>query len=594
MALFSTVCGRQSVGDHFWTNWGNILDGMSSEPVATQPNGPAHPDIVARIDGSGPSIDPPPLTLHAIDPVPQIEFGRWRFAKTRTKISTVRFANPEPANPEPARERARKSAVTKRAHLPRSTPPAGLPLRERIHSMLQPPVSAMLGDQRLWLPFEPFPYQYEGVHFLFNRWSALLADEMGLGKTMQAIMAIRLLLRAGLLRSALLVCPKPLVTNWLREFELWADEIPVATVHGDSWTRRHLWIHDTRPVKIANYESLRGDASTLDEAQVSFDLVVLDEAQRIKNRESKTAQVIHSLRRKRSWALTGTPVENRATDLVSLLEFVQNRPCHIEDRPDLLRDEVGTVLLRRTKDMVLKDLPAKLVRDAYIDLGPNQQSTYDAAEKEGVLRLGGLGDQITIEHVFELIRALKQICNFDPATGESAKAEHLRSDLEEIAASNQKAILFSQWVSTIESLAERLADFRPLVYHGKVPQGKRDGILDEFKRDQRRSVLLMSYGTGAVGLNLQFSNYVYLFDRWWNPAVEDQAINRAHRVGQKSRVFVARFITPGTIEERIAEVLQRKRELFSFLIDDHEPEPADGGGLSREDVFGLFDLRVRS
>jgi SNF2 family DNA or RNA helicase len=241
--------------------------------------------------------------------------------------------------------------------------------------------------------------------------------------------------------------------------------------------------------------------------------------------------------------------------------------------------------------MVMNEMPPKLVRDVYLDLGTAQRERYEQAETEGVLQLDKLGEKITIEHVFELIRSLKQICNFDPVTGESAKVEQLRADMEEIAASGQKALVFSQWVTTLDHLQGALAEFAPLAYHGKVPSKHRDGILKEFRENSDRPLLLLSYGTGAVGLNLQFSNYVFLFDRWWNPAIEDQAINRAHRIGQKDRVLVSRFITPGTIEERIAEVLAKKRELFSFLIDDHDPAAATG--LSHSEIFGLFNLRVR-
>lgn len=469
---------------------------------------------------------------------------------------------------------------------------ACVPLADRVQSVLQPPISLLFDDPRLWLPCEPFGFQIDGIAFLMTRWAALLADEMGLGKTMQTILAIRLLLRSGELRSCLVVCPKPLVSNWLREFSLWADEIPVQPIQGDMWSRQNRWRHDSCPVKIANYESLARDEASVNDRSLWFDLVVLDEAQRIKNRDSKSAQVVRRLRRSRSWALTGTPVENHAGDLASLLEFVHQRPVAADEGCDTLRNAMSGVLLRRTKEKVLLDLPEKLVRDAYVDLGPGQQESYRAAEKEGVFRLNDLGDAITIEHVFELIRRLKQICNFDPVTGESSKAEHLAAGLEELASSGRKAIVFSQWVTTLECLAERLARFRPLLFHGKVPSRLRDQVLSEFRRSSERAVLLLSYGSGAVGLNLQCANYVFLFDRWWNPAVEDQAINRAHRVGQRQPVFVSRFLVPGTIEERIAAVLERKRELFNDLFADHEA--MECGGLTREDVFGLFDLRVRA
>ena len=572
----------------FWANWGEALRGLSRN-VATQVTTVPlmdlanwHPEVASE------SLALPEVAITSV-PSPQVETRSVRLTKPRCRVTSVPFAEPVLAVRETCADKPSRSVPKRR--LKRIAPPEGIPLKDRLQSILQPPISVLLGEGQLWLPFEPFSYQFDGINFLVGRWSALLADEMGLGKTMQTILALRLLLRAGSLRSALLVCPKPLMTNWLREFTLWAEEIPVTPIQGNTRKRRNLWIFDRCPVKIANYESLTRDEPFLEEGSVSFDLVVLDEAQRIKNRESKTARVVHQLRRSRSWALTGTPVENQAGDLVSLLQFVHNRKTDYEDRADLLRDAVAEVLLRRTKELVMNDMPPRLIHDTYIDLGPSQRESYDAIEKDGVLHLNDLGGEVTIEHVFELIRRLKQICNIDPVTGESAKAERLRADLEEIAASGQKAILFSQWVQTIEQLAAGLAEFRPLLYHGKIPQRQRDPILQEFRESKDRPILMMSYGTGAVGLNLQFSNYVFLFDRWWNPAIEDQAINRAHRIGQTQPVVVSRFTTPGTIEERIAEVLQRKRELFSFLIDDHDPLAA--GGLTREDIFGLFDLKVR-
>ncbi len=186
---------------------------------------------------------------------------------------------------------------------------------------------------------------------------------------------------------------------------------------------------------------------------------------------------------------------------------------------------------------------------------------------------------------------LKQICNFDPRTGKSAKLERLHVDLSEAAESGRKALVFSQWVAPLETLAQALREFGPLLFHGQVPQKERQPILDRFRRDSSKHVLLLSYGAGGVGLNLQFANYVFLFDRWWNPAVEDQAINRAHRIGQKAPVFITRFVTPGTIEGRIADILEKKRELFNELLGQNGPPPSMG--LTEEDVFGLFDIRAR-
>jgi len=468
-------------------------------------------------------------------------------------------------------------------------------LEDRLQYLLQPSLEAILMERRLEFPFTPFPYQLEGVAFLFPRHAAILADEMGLGKTMQAITAIRLLLRCGEIRRVLLVCPKPLVSNWQREFELWAPEIPVMVIEGEPQKRQWQWELEDVPVRIANYELLPRDqeffVATDEEGQpkVAFDLVVLDESQRIKNRQGATSQAVRSIARKRSWALTGTPVENSTDDLVGIFEFLSPGFLSPDMKPQKMGRTIADYVLRRTKDRVLSDLPPKILRDAEVELTPEQRETYDLAERDGVLRLTELGEAVTIQHVFELVIRLKQICNFDPATGTSAKMERLEADLEEIARSGRKAIIFSQWVATLEEIGHRLERYNPLYFHGRTPVRQRDDVIRRFRENPEHRVLLMSYGAGSVGLNLQFVNYVFLFDRWWNPAVEDQAINRAHRIGAAGPVIVTRFLTVETIEQRINMVLEQKRQLFETIFSGAvEPKKL---ALTQEEIFGLFDLR---
>ncbi|HEV3004356.1 MAG TPA: DEAD/DEAH box helicase, partial [Pirellulales bacterium] len=415
-----------------------------------------------------------------------------------------------------------------------------------------------------------------------------LADEMGLGKTMQAITAIRLLLHSGELRRVLVVCPKPLVTNWQREFYQWAPEVPLTVIEGDQAKRRWQWQLAECPVRIANYELLHRDRD-LFTADLHFDLVVLDESQRIKNRSSTTSQIVRSIPRRRNWALTGTPVENSPDDLVGIFEFLSPGYLSPNVKPRRMGKLVSDYILRRTKDRVLAELPPKMFRDADVTLTAEQRETYRLAEDEGVLRLTKLGDAATIQHVFELVLRLKQICNFDPSTGTSAKLERLAADLDEVAASGRKALVFSQWVGTLDELGRRLAPFYPLAYHGGVPSKKRDDVIRQFKEDRRRSLLLISYGAGGVGLNLQFAQYVFLFDRWWNPAVEDQAINRVHRIGVCGPVTVTRFLALATIEERISQILEVKREIFDTIFSDTEPHKPSG--LTRQEIFGLFQLK---
>ena len=464
-------------------------------------------------------------------------------------------------------------------------------LQDRLYYLLQPPLDLLVGSGQLNFPFDPFPYQLDGIAFLFPRYAAVLADEMGLGKTMQAISTIRLLLCSGEVRSVLLVCPKPLVTNWLREFSVWAPEIPIAAIEGNAAKREFQWRSPEIPVKVANYELLMRDREIVLESGLHFDLVTLDEAQRIKNRNSTTSEIIRAIPRTRSWALTGTPVENSPDDLVGIFDYLS--PGYLKTGMPMseMANASRDYIIRRTKDMVMNDMPPKLYRDAELDLTPDQWATYQSAESEGVIQLEELDQALTIQHVFELVLRLKQICNFDPATGSSIKLERLVADMEEVAASGKKAIVFSQWVHSIHKMLPALQRFGPLEYHGKIPHKKRDSVIDQFKHDPNCSVILMSYGAGSVGLNLQFCEYVFLFDRWWNPAIEDQAINRAHRIGAKGAVTVTRMLAMNTIEQRIATVLDQKREMFDMLFSDQDG-PTSGGGLTRDEIFGLFDLRA--
>jgi len=475
----------------------------------------------------------------------------------------------------------------------RLTPPRNLiRLEDRLYYVLQPPLESIVQNAKLTFPFQPFPYQMDGIAFLYSRSSAILADEMGLGKTMQAITAIRMLLLSGEIRNTLLVCPKPLVTNWMREFRQWAPEIPIAVIQGDSSKRAWVWSNPQAPVKIANYELMLKDSAIIDDESLYFDLVLLDEAQRIKNRNSTTSEIVRSIPRSRSWALTGTPIENSVEDLVSIFEFLSpghlSGDMHLKSLGHATRDHI----LRRTKDKVLKDMPPRLYRNADLELTAEQRASYKTAEEEGIVHLADLGESVTVQHVFELVLRLKQICNFDPVTRSSSKLERLEADMEEIIASGQKAIVFSQWVSTLDVIRDKLARFNPVEYHGRIPSSRRDGVIDRFRNDPSCGLILMSYGAGAVGLNLQFCHYVFLFDRWWNPAVEDQAINRAHRLGVKKAVTVTRMMAVETIEQRIDSVLSEKRELLRTLFA--EAGTPTNLGLNRKEIFGLFGLNVPS
>ena len=558
------------------------------------------PLVMPRLE---PAIAAPPALRLPVG-VPQPAVGRIELLETPPEVTSFQFARPsapavhsprtmprvavEDDGASPATIDAAGAAFPPSKRTRIAAPRDVVKLSERFFFLLQPALETILETSQLEFPRQPFPFQFDGMAFLLPRHGAVLADEMGLGKSMQAISSLRLLVRSGEARRVLVVCPKGLVSNWTRELADWAPELLTAVIEGDPERRRWQWSLPEVPVKVANYEVVVRDRDMVAELGLEFDLVVLDEAQRIKNRSSNTSEAVRALRRKRSWALTGTPVENRAEDLVSLFEFVA--PGHLNDRmsPRALGAAAADHVLRRTKDKVLEDMPPRLNRDERIELSPEQRETYRRAEEEGVLRLSALGQEATIQNVFELVLRLKQICNFDTATGESAKLDCLEAELEEIQASGKKSLVFSQWVETLGRLQTRLARFGAIEYHGGMSTAARDEAIRRFKHEKKHGVLLLSYGAGAVGLNLQFSQYVFLFDRWWNPAVEDQAINRAHRIGAAGAVTVTRYLSADTIEERIDEVLRKKRDLSDTILSQAEA-PASSG-LTAEDLFSLFRL----
>ncbi|MGO9113619.1 MAG: DEAD/DEAH box helicase [Thermoguttaceae bacterium] len=585
--------------------------GAESELLHWQP--PAPPEVVSSdlhfstkslITGWNRALERPVAVEVATVPLQTAAPRAIRIPIRRASIRVRSFNFPEPSEiplsglPASAASpgRAHSGGSVLRHNFTRIRPPEDvIKLEDRLNYLLQPPLEALLSDRELAMPLEPFPFQFEGVAFLYPRHAAILADEMGLGKTMQAITTIRLLLCRGEIRSVLMVCPKPLVTNWQREFQLWAPEVPALAIEGDQVRRAWQWRLPEVPLRIANYEVVVRDREILEQGDngrpIPFDLVVLDESQRIKNRSSTTSEVVRGLSRRRSWALTGTPVENSAEDLVGIFEFLAPGFLSPEMKPRKMGRTVRDYVLRRTKEQVLSEMPPKMFRDAELELTPEQRETYRLAEEEGIVRLTEMGEGASIQHVFELVLRLKQICNFDTLTGASSKLERLEADLEEIAGSGRKAIVFSQWVSTIQRLSKALRRFGPLEYHGQIPSSRRDSVVCRFRDDRSAHVLLMSYGAGAVGLNLQFANYVFLFDRWWNPAVEDQAINRAHRIGATGPTTVTRFLALDTIEERIDHVLQEKRELFETIFSG-----AKGPGklgLTQDELFGLFALPRR-
>jgi len=419
-------------------------------------------------------------------------------------------------------------------------------------------------------PHRLFGYQKDGIERLITSRSVLLADEMGLGKTIQAIAALRILTARREVERALIVCPAGLIAQWRRQIRIWAPDLAVSTAVGSRDQRIAAWRADAT-LTLSNFESVRADLGTQSSgARRMWDVVVVDEAQRVKNPRSDIALVIKSLERRRSWALTGTPLENRIDDLISLLDFAAPGEFDPGAMGHGLRDLAQRVQLRRRRAEVLDDLPPKFASVIGLELTAAQRAAYRKAEEEGTMWLRSLGRELRISHVLELILRLKQICNFCPETGRSAKLVDLEQRLHAFAASDAKALVFSQFVQEpfgALRLARELRSFRPLVIAGGVDQPTRSAAFEAFERDRSRRVMILSLRAGGTGLNLASACRVVHFDRWWNPAVETQAEDRVHRIGQTRPVEVFAYLCAGTVEERIARILEEKRRLFSDLID---------------------------
>ncbi|MDD5199182.1 MAG: DEAD/DEAH box helicase [Terrimicrobiaceae bacterium] len=436
------------------------------------------------------------------------------------------------------------------------------------------------------------PYQVEGAAWLLERARAglggLIADEMGLGKTVQALAMIEALGEG----AALVVCPSSLVWNWRREAEQFLPGLPVLTLDGPGRESRFAAIPAHRLV-ITSYALLRRDIDRY--RGIRFAAVLLDEAQHIKNPDSQNAKAAGALEAASRFILTGTPVENSVRDLWSLFEFLL--PGYLGGRGDFrdryetpllngacreiwarLSRRIAPYLLRRRKQDVLTDLPEKIEQVLEVELTDAQRAAYSKLQEAARSQIDRLRDQgragAARMRVLTALLRLRQACcdlRLLGASGEdlavSAKLAALRELLGEAIDGGHRVLVFSQFTSMLD-LIERALDADGIAFCRLDGSTKdRGAVVNRFQTDAAIPVFLISLKAGGVGLNLTAADTVIHFDPWWNPAVEAQATDRAHRIGQKSVVTAIKLIARGTIEERVLALQQRKREWLAGAMD---------------------------
>jgi hypothetical protein len=469
-------------------------------------------------------------------------------------------------------------------------------LLERLRSSDAPGAARIVGiDGQLR------PYQERGVAWLQRLtelgMGGVLADQMGLGKTIQAI---ALLTSRPQDRPHLVVCPTSVVGNWEREIARFAPHLHVIRHHGAD---RPVTSRAFAPgaVVVTSYALLRRDIGMLEDAL--WDIVVLDEAQQIKNPGSKGARAARSLRARARIAMTGTPLENRLAELWSIIDVTNPRLLgsqrafnerfavpverwHDEAAAQRLRRLIAPFVLRRRKDEpeVAVDLPPKQEITVACALTREQAALYQATVEQA-FAVDGLGGTAFERRgrILALLTALKQICNHPrqylrddgPLPGRSGKLARASEILTEVVDAGEHALVFTQFREMGELLQDHLAVRLGLpevpFLHGGVSLAGRDEMVHRFQTDEDAPpILLVSLRAGGTGLNLTRASHVLHFDRWWNPAVEDQATDRAHRIGQTAAVTVHRLVTAGTLEERIAELLERKRALADAVVGSGE------------------------
>lgn len=471
------------------------------------------------------------------------------------------------------------------------------------------------------------PYQEEGVLWMthwHNKGSgALLADDMGLGKTLQVITfllnlkekreapsaddQVQLTLFEDPLAvqgkiKALVIVPASLVYNWQREIARFAPGLKVYIHGGIHRTKNRLPV-DAADITITSYHTARHDIDWLEE--IWFDCIVLDEAQYIKNPGTQLHETCMRLRSHFRLALTGTPVENSLKDLWSIMQFTDplvlgnwekfNRvfadPIHSGTQPERLEDLKSILkpfILRRTRGMVATELPEMIKQVQYVEMTEHQKELYEkersSARNEILDKLMGAGNQNTT-HVFNALLKLRQIANHPSLAGkestESGKYDYVKEEIITLAAGNHKILLFSQFERHLDIYSRFLDDMQMTYGYitGKVGSKQRMQIVQQFENDDNMRVLLMTLRTGGVGLNLVAADYVLMLDPWWNPAAEEQAFARAHRIGQTKNVFVKKYITAGSIEENILRLQEKRSRIAGDILAGNGSVP-----LRKEDI----------
>lgn len=453
------------------------------------------------------------------------------------------------------------------------------------------------------LNIDPYPYQRKGALFAAQAGRCLIADDMGLGKTIQAIAAVEILVKVAGLERVLIVCPTSLKHQWKQEIERLCGR-SVRVVEGPLQKRTELYASDSF-YKITNYDVIERDLEPI--GRWMPEMVILDEAQRIKNWKTIRAQSTKKLDSRYAIVLTGTPLENRLEELHSIVEFVDRfrlgpmfrflaEHQHVDEHGrvtgyhDLskISESLKPILIRRTKHEVLKELPERLEKNYFVPMTP-QQMEYHEENRETVARivakwrrLGFLSE--TDQRILMIaLQNMRMSCNstylLDKKTDFGTKADELIELLDEVfERPDAKAVVFSQWIGTHEILLDRLKSARHgyVLFHGRIPGPKRKGLIGQFKEDPKCR-LFLSTDAGGVGLNLQNASTVVNMDLPWNPAVLEQRIGRIHRLGQRRPVRVVNFVAQGTIEHGMLSLLSFKQSLFAGVLDKGQDEVFLGG-----------------